>query len=146
MGKFTMRYTDYDGERSGVTIPIANDPDPGDISSLIAALAGMTIGTQGEALSYVITREQEDDKTRPASPFAQRETKWLVSYQDTVNGRAGQFEIPTADLLVLADGGKVADPAHPNVVSLIGILETVMESKDGNPITVVEIRHVGRNI
>ena len=146
MGKFTMRYTDYDGERSSVTIPIVNNPALGDISTLISSLAGVTIGTQGEALSYVITQEQGDDKARPASPFAQRETKWLVTYQDTVNGRSGQFEIPTADLLVLADGGKVADPADANVIALTGILETVMESKDGNPVSIVEYRHVGRNL
>lgn len=145
MGKHVSRFTDYDGERSSATIPVANDTGPIELQAITDALVGITIGTLGEVNFTQVDQLKADDNTRPVSPFAQRETKWLVTYQDSITGDLGQFEIPTADLLVLGSGGE-ADPTNAAVIAFKAAVESELVTRAGNSATIVSIKHVGRNI
>lgn len=146
MGYLNVKFMDYSLERSSARIPIANGTAEVDRDAIIAALVGITIGTRGEVNFTTVVQDEVDNLTPPASQFAQRESKWLVTYTDDVNGDIGQFEIPTADLLVLAPGGDVADTGNAQVAAFITALNTHGVSRDGNAITVSSIRHVGRNL
>lgn len=86
----------------------------------------------------------------PASPYAQRELKILLSYQGNDTERVFRLEIPTPDLValtlgandsvVLADGGVMA--------AFVTAFEAVARAPDDDAeeVTVVGARVVGRNI
>lgn len=87
---------------------------------------------------------------RPASGWAQRELKMLVTYRGDTSEKLFQVEIPTPDLdnltlgekdsVVLADGGIMA--------AWVTAFETIARSPDSDEetVTVVAARVVGRNI
>lgn len=146
MGKLTVKFMDYSLERSSAVLPIGNATTDLQRDSIIAALEGITIGTRGQAVFRTEVEDEVDDLAQPASQYAQRETKYLVTYTDDVNGRIGQIEIPTADLTLLASGGDVADATDAAVIAFVGALEAYGETRDGNALSVSSIRHVGRNL
>lgn len=83
----------------------------------------------------------------PADVNAQRERKWRVDYEDTVNLSKHQFEIPVA----LVDGQLVSNTDLANIettewVAFITAFETLVKSPDGNAVNVLGARLVGRNL
>lgn len=88
-----------------------------------------------------------DGGTLPTSGFAQRELKARFSYRDTVNGELGSFEIPTADLDVLAQQGTdVIDLEELAVAAFVLVVEASCVSRDGNAIEIVSAQIVGRSL
>jgi len=146
MGYLSVKYTDWSGERSSVNVPILDGALEVDRQALEDALAGMTVGTQGQATFRVETIDTPDDASLPANQFAQRETKWLVSARDNTLGLPVTFEIPTADATLLASGSDMADMTNANVIAFVGAVEALAESRYGNAYTVETIRLVGRNL
>jgi hypothetical protein len=98
--------------------------------------------------STVICETYPEAGTLPVNPLAQRETKLLVQYVDTVNGRRGTVTIPSPNLALVAQIGTDVVDHNVNVTALA--LTTAIEnnavSRDGNAIQVVGMRIVGRNI
>lgn len=78
---------------------------------------------------------------------AQRESKWRVTYLDTVSDVGdGSFEIAMPDLsLLVADTGKM-DVSAGAGAALVTAIENAVVSSLGNAVTVENIIHVGRNI
>jgi len=128
--------------------------------ALRAALANITIGT--------ITKEQQTVfETRlanapPADPNAQRERKWLLTYEDNqpffdppVNaipnegfGRVITTEIPTADftgthLLPNTDQANLADA---EIAAFVAAYEAIARSPYGGTVNVLGLTAVGRNL
>ena len=85
----------------------------------------------------------------PASPWAQRELKWLVEMVDTVGERA-TMEIPAADLSdgsILVSGTDQADMSHAAWVAFKAAVDGIFEHRaTGNTLTVISARLVGRNL
>lgn len=107
MGKLVLTYRDYGtpGERSTA---IFNGPDLTALSfddeialqsTLRDAVNAITLGELTKVTRVAV--ESPQPGAMPASPFAQRETKWLVRYSDTVTGDKATLEIPCADLTKL---------------------------------------------
>lgn len=155
MGKLIVTFRDYGEppERSAVQVA-GPDMTAGNfaaeatlIDSLVAAIEGMSLGTKTKTSRVAV--EAPYPETQPASPYAQRETKWLVRFRDTVTGEKGSLEIPCADLTLLdsTSQGK-ADMANASVAAFVSAYEAYALSPAGvrGQVEIYEIVHVGRNI
>lgn len=116
------------------------------IDALQLALAAIVNGHI--AKRTIIVEDDKVNDTRPATPYAQRENKWIVRYQDDVTQKKYTFQIPTAELVIMSDGGD-------DVLDIVGVtvaatfvtwLETYALSPDGNAITVNSMSFGARNI
>lgn len=149
--KLNLTYYDFSKESSSVGIRMA-DVNAGNFAAqtgladdIVDAIQAVTLTTKIK--DQRIHAETEFAKIKPASPYAQREAKWLVKYADTVTPNGdGSFEIPGPDLTLLASSGDVMDLTSVEGAALVAALEAGMRSRAGNTITVTEIVHVGRNI
>jgi len=106
------------------------------------AIQGVSlIAYEGAMYPAMVTAREN---TRPASPFAQREHKWLVRFADNVTSKVESFEIGGADLTLLIPGTEKMDLTTPEGAALVAFVETNVRSNAGNPVTVTEVIHVGR--
>ncbi len=166
MTQNTISYTieDYDGETSKASVNIGPltalnfDAKLAAGDDYKAALGGIILG---EIRKTIVTDDFAESTAPVTSQSAQRETKWKVTYRDNTQfldvantidntGFGGLFskEIPTAklslltannDTLVLTTSGAIAD--------YVAAFEAIENSPTGgNDISVVEIKHVGRNL
>lgn len=155
MGTVNIRIRDYDKEGSGfslatpaITSVNINDyvtPATGSIDVLVAALNALVIGTIEKAT--LVAYEDVVATALPLDPFAQRETKALVGYHDSVTGNRYTFTIPCIDLALLsATRTGEFDITTGAWATLVTELETNYVSPDGNLMIVDYAKHVGRNI
>lgn len=149
MGRYNLTYVDHDLEASTIGVHTPNmtagtfDAIAGALDDLAAAIADVTLGTLRKDSRVAV--EVKNDAAAPANPFAQRETKWLVRMQEDGTGNPVSFEIPCADLALLAGGTGLMDTASAEYTALVSAIEAIVRSNDGNNVTVIEIVHVGRN-
>lgn len=149
MGKWNYNLIDHDSEGSSVGVNIV-DLDAGNFAAVIAqidtlraAIDAVVTGTPRQEQIIAVTTDIPG--VAPASGWAQRETKWLVSGVDAI-GLAVTLEIPTADLtLPNFTGGELSIAAGAGQ-TLANALNAVWRSRNGNIVTVSKIKHVGRNL
>lgn len=117
-------------------------------NAIQVALEGVTGGVIKEK-SLVASRQRLTNET-PAD--GERESKWLVRYEDNVTKDVFNFEIPCAErtllpMLVNSDFVDMAqDTTHPALTALVNAVENpLVLSPRGNAITVLSIEKVGRN-
>lgn len=151
----TFTFLDHSGEKSSVAINvpaltagnIAATSDgmqfatAGELAALIASLSLCTpVQSQGQAW---VTKSAQ---TLPGSHYAQREIGLMVSYTDNVNGKVYRFTIPgPAWDTIGAENSDEVNSAAAQWTAFKAKAETVMVSPDGNPITIIGGRLVGRN-
>lgn len=162
-GSFTMM--DYDREKSSLgfnTAAITGVSLPGTLTqfgALRTAIANITLGNLSAEALYV--NRTKISNVPATDPSAQRERKWLVSYEDTteyfdapVNAipNAGykslhDMEIPTADFTVdnLPNNGDQADLTETGIAAFVTAFEAIARSPYGGAVNVVKITAVGRN-
>lgn len=115
-----------------------------DMGDLRLAIEGITLGTViGDKWVGDITKYAE---TLPASVEAQREKKWLVRYQDDVNLAIYTVEIPTADLSLLQTNSDLMIIDAGAGATFVAAFEALVVSPEGNNITVLDVRYVGRSL
>lgn len=146
MTRVKTPFIDYSGEKSTATFNVADAIGDAAITAIVAAVDGLTLGNRQDAILAVETVKDAGTAGPATSPLAQREIKWLVRATDDVNARNVQFEIPTADLSLLAGGNDFLGLAETEAAALVVALEANVLSVDDNAITVVSIQFVGRNI
>jgi len=118
------------------------------INTLSSAVAALVIGNaDGNEVVY----DRNDLAASPAaSPLAQRENKWLVTYQGDTSMKLFRLEIPTADLsgTHLLPNQDEADLADADIAAFVTAFEAIARSPDSQTetVTVMSIRHVGRNV
>jgi len=149
MGKWNYTIVDHTGENSTVGVNTI-DLTAGNfaataalIATLQAAVDNIIIGTPRKESLIAVTTDIAG--ALPVDPFAQRETKWLVSGVDSA-GLSATLEIPTADLAALPAGSGVLDISAGVGLAFANALNAVWISRAGNPVTVSQVVHVGRNI
>lgn len=150
-GQLTVRYNDYDAERSTVslrsTLLTAGNFDAQNTAaiSLRDAIAAIALGLR-VSFDHANRYETVAPGTQASDADAQRETKWLVRYQDADG--IYRVEIPCPDRSVLdpnnrgyaniGDGGPVD--------AFVSAFEAFVLGPSGGAVTVLDIKHVGRNI
>lgn len=165
-GQLTFSMLDYSREKSSFSI-ITGDVTavslPGlltEVGELRTAIEGITLGVvSDEALRAFNTNLSN---TPPASPLAQIESAWLVTYEDSlaffddpVNaipnegyGKLFTMTIPTADIAAagrLAPNSDEAVLTETAMAAFVTAFEQTARSPYGGTVNVVSVRHVGRN-
>ena len=86
--------------------------------------------------------------TPPASPNAQIELKWLVSYEGATSKKKFRQELPTADPSLCVAGTGQADMANADTAAYVTAFEAVAKSPDNDAesVNVLDISLVGSNV
>lgn len=147
---------DNSGENSVVTfylpdVTAANYDDVtgndvgNNVGALRLALADVTLCN---FVRHTVTTEVYPELGElPASPWAQRELKLLVQYVDNVTSKRYTVTIPGPDLELLAQAGTdvVDHTSNINAAAFATAFEANARSQDGNAISVIGMRIIGRN-
>jgi hypothetical protein len=131
---------------STVNIPINPAIDTAGVTAVLNAVAGVTLGTQGDVFLVDRTLERSQALTQPSSTAAQRTNRWLVSMIDDTTGERFQFTLPTADLAnhVVMGSHNMDVSGGSNGEALVTALETHVRSDAGNTCSVESIIEVSR--
>lgn len=154
MGKLVLTYRDYGTppERSTAQFVGADltgatfDAQVTLQNTLRDATNAITLGELTNVSRVAV--ESPQPGADPASPFAQRELKWLIRYSDTVTGKKGTLEIPCADLAKLDPNSQdKALMTDTDVAAWVAAFEAYALSPSGiaGQTQVDEIVFVGRN-
>lgn len=161
-----LAFLDYSRERSAMSF-ITGDVTavslPGlltQFGALRTAVDGITLGTIVEEAQYVFKTKLSN--TVPTDKNAQRERKWLVTYEDTtaffddpINAipNAGyrkvfNLEIPTADASKLPTTVNTdeADLTQTEIAAFVTAYEAIARSPYGGDVNVLRMQLVGRNL
>lgn len=159
----TFTIEDYDREKSTVGINIGpltalNFAAVRDaIDDVKVAIDGLTIGAIRKTS---ISEAFAESSAAVTNQNAQRERKWRVLYRDdtqffdvanTINnvgfGNIYDIEIPTADLSLLTGNSDILPLTQTEAAAFVTAFEAIQNSPTGgNECTVLEIKHVGRNL
>lgn len=150
----TAQFSLATGEVTAVSLPGLLT----EVGALRTAVEGITLGNVAqESLSVFDTRLTN---LPPASPLAQVESSWLVTYADTTEffdapvnaipneafGRLYTVTIPTADIAPhLQANSDFADLTTTEMTAFVSAFETTARSPAGGEVEVISIRFVGRN-
>lgn len=162
-GSFTLM--DYSREKASVgfnTAAITAASIAGALTqfgALRTAIEGITAGVVAAEALYV--NRSKLSNVPPVSPEAQREKKWLVTYEDSTEffdapvnaipnaGYKGVFniEIPTADLtnVPMIANTDDANMGSPAMSAFITAFQNLARSPYGGEVTVTRVQFVGRN-
>lgn len=152
--------SDHDGERSGTSInwSAINETNFVDafanMAIMQARLDALTLGTIAERTVTFRTRVSNAAAT---NPNAQRETKWLVIYEDITSevvsgvpnpgfGKLFTLEIPCADLSLLRTNSDEIDYSLAAFTNFKTAFETHARSPYNGAVRIRAMRHVGRNV
>ena len=140
-----MRIFDYSSEYGATGFNTADGITVADANALANAAAGLSIGTLTTVDIITTANAQTNAATVPTSAFAQRELKYLVRYQDNVNGRVFNHSIACADAAQLGAGSDYLDISAGAAATFVTAFEAQAISPYGNAVTVLSIQLVGRN-
>lgn len=154
-GKLGITFLDTSGELSRVDIytpdvtagniaAILDDANPAHAGSLAEAVAALSLCT---AHSHdVLAVKAIDSSTPPVSQYAQRELGLMVTYSDNVTGRIYHVTIPGPDWTNLGQAGTdMVLTSAAAWTAFVTLFNSVARSQDGNAVTVMSGRLVGRN-
>jgi len=110
------------------------------------ALANIILGTVSK--DRWVGDATDISSTPPASPNAQIELKWLVTYEADTTKKKFRQELPTADPSKVVPGTDMADLTDADIAAYVTAFETVAKSPDNDTesVSVLDMRLVGRNV
>lgn len=152
-GMFKIR--DYSNETS--TVKFYNGAITGaSIAGYLTDFGNLRTAVQGITAGIVASESWVGDNTvlsqaAPATPVAQRENKWLVTYEGDTSKKLYQMTVPAADITNAAlflPNSDDADLAAPAMAAFVTAFETIARTPDSDTetVTVKSIRYVGRNL
>lgn len=150
--KYGLTYMDYDRELSTTKFNMAqlDAVTVLTIGARVAALRAAIAGISGATLKAERFAQFENELSNvpPTNQYYQRETKWLVKYQDNVTLDIYRTEIPCANLSLLANHSEFLDITTALSPGLLfkTEFEADVVSEEGNPITVLSVQAVGRDL
>jgi len=146
MSNIRFNVKDNSNENSTFKIAVDDAISDANITALRDAIDGVSIGTVGQTYLDLSVAKDAGSQALPASPFAQRETKWLASYTDDVTGEAYKKEVPCADLSLIVAGTQAMNIAAGAGLTFKTQWDALVKSRDGNATTLQGAIHVGRNL
>lgn len=154
---YTVSQTDYDGEITSTSVlttqlTTANAAvELPKLATLKTAIDGISIGNINKTQIVWETLPITAPGVRPSDQTAQRETKWLIRYYDSVTFREFSAEVGCADLTLLSENKNKVNlldgqaPASGAFADFKSAFEACVSSPDGNSVKLIEAMHVGRN-
>jgi len=147
-----LQFTDFSDEKSGLTYTSANI-DAANFAAQQTAAAALAVATGALSIGDLTQRTMTDvllsSPSIPTDPYAQRELKWLVSYQGDTSGKKFDVEIPCANLTgTVVPGTDLADVTDTLWVNYIAAFEDFVRSPDNDTetVTFLSAHVVGRNL
>lgn len=165
----TLSLVDYDGQQGVIEfqMPLSEFPLVENVqwAALKDAIMDITLGTQSrETNTYY--EQLVSSGTKSAIATAQRQVKWLVSYEDTTEfldsptnaipnpnfRRIFNTEIPTAKLALRTDNNEVVysgggiGTVDVEFAGFIQAFEAIVRSPSGGAIRIVQIKSHSRNV
>jgi len=146
-------YRDYSNELTKTQLHFAPIDDAGNNDALLDAATGSiaVVGTAASLLTKCVQAGttlsvKMDNGTAglPVAADAQREWATRFSYQDDVTGKFYRFDIPAPVDAIVQSGTDLIDMADALVVAFKAAFEANCISEDGNAVTLVSGRIVGR--
>lgn len=113
------------------------------LADLLAAIQAIVIGELNK--ERIVLSDTFSSNAPAASPLAQRENKWLVTYVDSVTNKLYRGEIPTADLTLLTGNSESLDLSAGVGLTFKQKFEAIVKSPDNNAVDVVSVTFVGRS-
>jgi len=148
--RFTIR--DYSNELSSFGV-VSVTGNAGNLTAQLALQTALSSAIEnlsiGHLDKYTYSIEGLNSPVTPSNVYAQREVKWLVSYQGDTSGKLFQIEIAAPNLTDNLNGNSdQADLSSADWVAFIDAFEDYARSPDNGTetVTVVSARVVGRNI
>lgn len=151
ISSISASFRDYNNEASHIRLWI-NNLTAGNIVAQTTAvntfLTDLEAVTLGLMVAQTITLSTiQTGGGMPASVNAQRETKWLFRYHDTVTQEKFVAECPCADLSLLGFHIDFADMSTAPFVALAASwAQLIRGPNDNNPTVLDSAQHVGRNL
>jgi len=138
-------YADASNEVSNVSFYVDAVDFDADSAAITAAIDAVSAGIRRKTdivLPYVFSN------ATPTGVHANRESKMIVSYEDTVTFKRYVASIPMPNLAVCnrLPNTDLFDLTDEPVASLVTALEANALSQDGNAINILSCKFVGRNI
>ena len=151
--KVHFSYLDHSGERTRTQLhvfplddTVGNnailDDTTGNIALLGTALGLLTRCPQ--AGTTVSLSMDESSPGIPADAMAQRETAIRWSYSDNVTGKKYRFDTPAPVDAIIPTGSDAVNMAAAAVLAFKAVFEANAVSPDGNDVTLLTGRFVGR--
>jgi hypothetical protein len=152
MAHNTMTITDFSEENSSFGFESAA-LTAGNIVAQTAAAGTLEAATEALTIGNVAKNQVSqillDDPGVPSNPYAQRELKWLVRYENSTTGKKFSLEIAAPDLTDnLVAGSDVADLTSTAWAAWVTAFEAYAKPEDNlaNAVHVLGATLVGRNI
>jgi len=147
--QYILSTRDYSDESSRTTFE-GVDLSAGNFAAQLALMVTLSAAAQAILVGHIykerIVAVENDIPGVVASPYAQRELKWLVGFTDQVLGDKLSIELPAPALSFLVPGSDVADITATEMVDFIAAMEAFYRVNGTNAINVDYIRLVGRNL
>lgn len=152
VGKYQVLYRDYTGETSPFAVYMPElsaatfDAITGDLEDLGTATNALSRGQP--AKSTLIAQINTISAANASDSTAQREMKWLVTYEDTTTHKLYTLEIPCADISAanLLGNTDNANLASTEWAAWVTAFEAVAVTEVGNAVNVLRAKFVGRNL
>lgn len=146
MARTTIVFRDYDNDKKQISIPRDEVLIVGDYAAaytahtaLVDAINAVTLGTIAESS---FTPRTIEAAALPASPVAQTNVQWLLTFQDDIDGHRETLSLPTADIVTAAlrlPNSSLWDNTHASWTALKAAIEAVMVSNVGNSMTLIQV-------
>jgi len=153
MANNTITITDYSQENTSFGF-VSSALTAGNIAGQTTALGALATATEALIIGHLskqqVAQVLVDDYSVPTNPFAQRELKWLVSYQSLTSGKLWSLEIGTPDLGNdnIIPGTDSADLTSDAWSAWVSAFVSVAKAPDDitDSVIVLGAKLVGRNI
>lgn len=114
------------------------------LATLLDSIQAIVIGELNR--EKIVLSDTLSSSSAADSPLAQRENKWLVTYEDNTTHFLFRGELPTADLTLLAGNSEYLDLTASVGLAFKNAFEAVVKSRNNNAVTVVSVKFVGRKV
>lgn len=141
----TAAYADRSGEIANCSFYVDGAEADTASAAVTSAIDAMVVGIRRRT---DIVDPYSFSNATPTSPYANRETKMLVSYEDTTNFKRYVLTVPMPDLanMAILAGTDLFDMTDSPLSGFITAFEANAKSQDGNAVNVLSCKLVGRNI
>lgn len=152
--EYRLQFVDWTGEKSPARFvgpqPVQSGFDSWELlmANLKTAVEGIVLGTVSK--EERVSKIDNVNVVNAATADAQRERKWLVTYQADTSHKLFRLEIPTANLDpdFMLPNSDIADLESTEMAAFKAAFEAFQRSPDNGTetVTLISVRHVGRNL
>ena len=146
MAYTTIKFRDYDSDLKQISIRSAEVTASANYAAAFTAHLALTDAIADVVLGNMAvnayTPRSIEVTAAPASPVAQTNVQWLVTYHDDVDLHKETLSIPTADIATAAlrlPNSSQHDPAHASWIAFKAAFEAYAVSNLGNAVTIDSI-------